>query len=115
LIYRTLNGAGWSDYSPILYALAATVPAAPPAPILTSATGTDIILAFGESPDNGGSKILHYELYMDSGVLGSPFVKSLTYGDSLVMNHALSDTADGLNSGSVYTFKYIAKNIKGYS
>lgn len=46
LIYRTLNGAGWSDYSPTLYALAATVPSAPPAPTLISSSGTSIKLGF---------------------------------------------------------------------
>lgn len=49
LRYRTLNGAGWSDYSDILYALAATIPEAPPAPTLFSATGTSITLNFKES------------------------------------------------------------------
>jgi hypothetical protein len=46
LRYRTLNGAGWSDYSPILYATAATIPSAPPSPTLNSATGTSIVLDF---------------------------------------------------------------------
>lgn len=71
--YRTLNGAGWSDYSPILYAIAATVPAQPPAPTFVSATGSSISLHFYESPDNGGSKITSYELEMDLGTLGSAF------------------------------------------
>lgn len=44
--YRTLNGAGWSPYSDILYAIAATTPAAPPAPTLDSATGSQIVLGF---------------------------------------------------------------------
>ncbi len=44
LIYRTLNGAGWSPYSLPLYALAATVPQAPPSPVLIQATGNSIQL-----------------------------------------------------------------------
>ena len=115
LIYRTLNDAGWSDYSPALYALSATAPSAPPAPTLVSATGTTIKLAFKESEDNGGSKILFYELHMDTGLLGSSFTKSITYGSSLLMEHELTFTDDAIASGTVYTFKYIAKNIRGYS
>ena len=49
LKYRALNGAGWSEFSDALYALAATVPTAPPAPLLESATGTSIELRFLES------------------------------------------------------------------
>lgn len=71
--YRAKNGAGWSDYSPILYATAATYPSAPAAPTLYSATGSSITLDFSESTDNGGSKITSYELWKDTGVLGSAF------------------------------------------
>ena len=46
LRYRTRNGAGWSDYSTVLYATAATVPSAPPSPALSSATGSSISLNF---------------------------------------------------------------------
>lgn len=34
LRYRTLNGVGYSDYSPLLYATAANVPGAPKSPLL---------------------------------------------------------------------------------
>lgn len=90
LRYRTLNGAGWSDYSPVLYALAATVPTPPPPPSLVSASSTAIHLSFEESSDNGGSKILFYELHMDNGILGSNFDKVMTYDESLTMWHIIT-------------------------
>lgn len=71
--YRVLNGAGWSDFSSILFATAASVPKAPPKPTLGSATGSSITLNFEESPDDGGSTILGYELWMDTGSLGTTF------------------------------------------
>lgn len=40
LRYRTLNGVGYSGYSPLLYATAANVPSAPASPKLIGATGT---------------------------------------------------------------------------
>jgi len=49
LRYRTLNGIGFSAYSPYLYATSANVPAAPPAPQLVSSTGNSITLKFGET------------------------------------------------------------------
>ena len=38
--YRTKNYVGWSAYSPVLYALVATVPSPPASPKLVSATAT---------------------------------------------------------------------------
>jgi hypothetical protein len=55
LRYRTLNGVGFSAYSPLLYATAANVPGAPAAPVLVSATGSSITMSFTQTPENGGS------------------------------------------------------------
>lgn len=73
LRYRTLNGVGFSQYSPLLYATAANVPGAPAAPRLVSATGASITMSFQPTPENGGSQVLYYELWIDQGVLGSAF------------------------------------------
>lgn len=117
LRYRSLNGAGWSGYSPLLYATAATTPSAPSAPTLDSATGTSITLNFYESSDNGGSKITLYELWIDEGTLGSDFNQVTTY-----TNNAMSTTLTGsvnlittITAGTVYTFKIRAKNAVDYS
>jgi hypothetical protein len=65
--YRVKNSIGWSDYSPILIAKAATVPIAPPTPKLISVTGTQITLQLFESADNEGDSITGYELWQDDG------------------------------------------------
>lgn len=71
--YRVKNAIGWSDYSPMGYTRAASVPSAPPAPPrFVSATDTTISLALTHSLDNGGSNVLSHELYVDAGGLG-PF------------------------------------------
>jgi hypothetical protein len=46
LRYRVLNYIGWSDYSNILYALAATNPSKSVPPSLIQATATTITLGF---------------------------------------------------------------------
>jgi hypothetical protein len=104
--YRVLNGAGWSPLSSVLFATAATVPTAPPSPTLSSATGTTITLNFEESSDNGGSTITGYELWMDTGTLGSAFTKVSTYTDNAMTKTLIS--SDGISSGSTYSFKFIA-------
>lgn len=60
LRYRVLNAIGWSDYSPVLTVLVASVSSQPPAVTLIAATDTSITLSFGESASNGGSKVLSY-------------------------------------------------------
>lgn len=100
--YRTLNGAGWSDYSSILYAIAATIPSRPPAPTFVSATGTSIALSFKESSNNGGAKMTAYELWMDAGTLGSAFSIVASYTDNS-MAHTVTA---GIVAGTTYTFKF---------
>ena len=52
---------------------------------------------------------------MDQGILGSPFSQVASYGNNTVMTYTLTNTTDGISSGSIYTFKYIAFNVKGFS
>ena len=117
--YRVKNGddeTSWSDYSPVLFALAAGVPDPPPPPALGSATADSITLEFSESGDSGGSKVLGYELWMDEGTYGTEFSKVESYLGSL-MTHTLSVAvdADNIVSGSVYTFQYRSRNVIGDS
>lgn len=44
LRYRARNALGWSDYSPIVYVLAATVPQAPEQPSLVSQTQGAVVV-----------------------------------------------------------------------
>ena len=51
---------------------------------------------------------------MDEGTLGSDFHHVDTYlGTS--STHILTDTDNGITSGLIYTFKYVANNIVGNS
>lgn len=61
--YRSKNINGWSDFSPIQYIRAATVPVRPPAPTFVTATASSITLSFYPTTDNKGSEITSYELY----------------------------------------------------
>lgn len=108
--YRTRNSAGWSDYSNVSYITAARVPLAPATPTLSSAAANTITLAFTESQDNGGSTITAYELYMDTGVVGSAFTKVTSYTDN-----SMSHTLSSLTSGTSYGFKILAVNAIGSS
>ena len=110
LRYRVLNSIGWSNYSPNLFALAATFPSRTFPPYLKSATATSIRLGFYESNDSGGSKITGYELWRDTGVQGSSFSKVVGYADN-----SMETTINGLTSGATYTFKFRSFNVVGFS
>lgn len=112
--YRVLNGIDWSSFSPILNALAANAPNAPPLPQLVSADVNEITLSFGESSDSGGSQVTKYELWMDQGVQGTEFLKVDSYSDN-GRQHTLTTDTDGIVSGTTYTFKYRSANIIGDS
>ena len=80
--YRVKNGGddtSWSGFSPVLFALAADVPAPPQPPALFSATTDTVTLSFSESTDSGGSKVLGYELWMDDGTYGTEFSRVASY------------------------------------
>ena len=66
LRYRALNGLGWGEYSDVLEVLAAEPPLRPSAPIYVSSSGTSMALRFEESEDDGGSRIISYELWQSS-------------------------------------------------
>lgn len=51
---------------------------------------------------------------MDAGTLGSAFSQVTTYIDNS-MSHTLTNAANGIVSGTIYTFKFKAKNTKNYS
>jgi len=112
--YRTRNSAGWSGYSDIGYITASRVPSAPASPTLDSASATTIVLDFTESEDNGGSPITSYELFMDTGSVGTAFVQVATYIDN-AMTHTLTFAANAIVSGTTYGFKIRAVNDKGES
>ena len=58
--YRTLNIFGWSPYSNLLTAIAASLPDQP-APPITSNVGTSVMIQW-VAPYNGGAYISSYDV-----------------------------------------------------
>ena len=88
------------------------MPSRPAAPTLTSATSTDMILAFTAPSDNGGDIIDSYELQMATGT-GS-YSNVATYTDNS-LSHTLTVGANGLVAGGYYRFIFRAVNSEGNS
>ena len=67
------------------------------------------------APDStGGTEILEYDLQMDKGGINTIF-DSITSYDKQSLEKIVYPT-DGLSTvGNIYTFKFRAKNILGYS
>jgi hypothetical protein len=55
--YRSENVNGYSDWSPVTYITAATVPSRPPTPEFSTATATSITINVFSSLDSKGSEI----------------------------------------------------------
>ena len=114
LVYRTLNINGWSDYSPISYIKAATLPERPPAPIVKTATANSITINLFQSTNTGGSEILYYELYRNQGGVSTSYDKVSTY-DGNAATHTLTVTGDALTQGVIYKLRALAVNAYGSS
>lgn len=65
--YRLRNAIGLGDYSPMGYLRAADVPDAPPAPIVTSVSASQVTLALMPTADRNGAEIIAYEVWIDDG------------------------------------------------
>ena len=101
---------GLSEYSSVLTVLAAQIPDAPTQLINNAAitTSYQIGLSWSAPEFDGGSALIDYAIWYDSGV-GSTFtelVNGLT---------AVSYTALSLTPGTTYQFKVKVKNIYGDS
>ena len=114
--YRARNSYGWGGYSTIAYLTVATVPDAPPRPILDSVNSTHIVLNLTATSDNGGDGVTDYELWMVTGRANSSFeqFQGYTYAtDGFRLE--IGVTASSLTVGSFYRFKYLARNPVGAS
>lgn len=101
------NAIGWSAYSPIGYILAASKPAAPPAPTYVSSTSTTVTMSLQTSLDDGGSPITGYALYRDDG---DDFTSSYTIMAYTSGTTYTTVAADAITSKAVYRFVYVAIN-----
>lgn len=98
--------------------MASTFPKAPPKPLYTYVDNTKVDLLFTETQDDGGSPILSYYLFINEGYDGTSFHRVTDYdGNSLVYTVHVGDTYGTMTvtSGLTYTFKFVAKNVIGYS
>jgi hypothetical protein len=86
--YRTLNIFGWSPYSSILTALAATTPDSPATPI-TSNFGTSVMIQW-VAPYNGGAFINGYDIQILRSD-GVTFSEELTYCNGMTDNTIISN------------------------
>ncbi|KAG0600368.1 hypothetical protein M758_11G028000 [Ceratodon purpureus] len=108
-IYRfrvlATNSVGRSSFSKdAKYTTDASVPAAPEAPSLLSASATSMTVEWQE-PSNSGSPITAYTLEHDDGESG-PFT-------SVYTGEKRQYTMEGLKSGHVYRVRVMAHNEKG--
>jgi hypothetical protein len=101
--YRGKNVAGYSGWSPVTYLSASDIPSTPLIPTLDAET--DVIVHFPGSLDTGGVDSVTYELEIND----SP--ESTFNGVSI----NLTDSALSLVTGNIYSLKYRANNVNGYS
>lgn len=80
--YRCQNQNGFSDFSDIIYILAAEVPEKPKAPKLLAATATSIELQFFKPVDNGGAEVTLFELFINDGTDDEPASLVTAYSDN---------------------------------
>ena len=108
--YRVRNAAGWSDYSEASYITPSSKPDAPPQPTFSSGSDSQIVLVFGESPDDNGVPIKRYQLEIDAGDdLASSF-NNVTGYSGTAMSYTLG-APEGLTvKGTLYRVRIAAVN-----
>ncbi len=117
--YRAANINGWSDWSPVGYIQTATIPGAPIAPTMISATGSQLVIRINPSLVNGGALITKYKLFKDGGSLSSNYeLLAMFDADKIApatFTIKTSEPAHKLTSGERYRFFTLATNDIGDS
>ena len=114
--YRARNVNGWGSFSGVAYLFAAARPARSAAPSLLSVSDGEIALQLYAPAETGGADVQAYELWIDGGVLNSPFVPVATYGGApTTLSHTLEAGADALTPGLLYSIEFRSRNAVGYS
>ena len=111
---KVFNSIGGTE-SPIASTILASVPDAPPAPVLVTASSDDtkitIDISSFPTSSNGGSSVTSFEILMATGQTG-PFVSLVGVNSPFT---ALTYTqSSGLIKGETYRFIYRAKNVHGF-
>ena len=115
--YRARNIYGWGDWSPITYILAASVPDTPSSPTFVSASDNSITVSLSFTGDSNGDHYELHELWMAEGDedIEDDFVIVDSYDVlSQSLQHSVTFATDGIVTGQLYSFKFRAKNSKGY-
>ena len=118
VMYRAKNSIGPGAWSDIAYITAATVPTAPPIPIVSSVDNTQVTLTLRPSSDDGGLAVSAYVLYVDQGIQASSFDQVTSYdGSSSSLTLSVGDVfgSTTITAGQIYTFVYLAQNSLGNS
>jgi hypothetical protein len=93
--------------------ISATVPTAPTIPVKVSQSPTLIKISWN-IPYDGGSLLLGYVVYSDSGI-GSFAALSPTITNGLTVTYSITAVDYGIAPGVVYQFRVVAYNIVGNS
>jgi hypothetical protein len=115
--YRSRNAVGWSNYSPVSYIRAAAKPERPPAPQLQTATAAGLTLILSPTAEDGGSPITGYKIFRDDGntFVANTYATQLTRYTGAATTFLTTIVDDGLVSGKIYRFVYVATNSYGDS
>lgn len=115
--YRSRNAVGWSNYSPVSYITAAAKPEQPPAPQLQTATAAGLTLILSPTAEDGGSPITGYKIFRDDGnaFVANTYATELTRYTGAATTFLTTILDDGLVSGKIYRFVYVATNSYGDS
>lgn len=115
--YRSVNSVGWSQYSPITYIMAASIPEKPAAPALAAVSSTGITLSLSLAEEDGGSPITGHRIFRDDGAdfTANTYGTELTNYDGTSTLYEATISDDALVLGTVYRFVYVATNAYGDS
>jgi hypothetical protein len=110
-----LNIKGWSEFSPITYILAASVPSKPKvAPILISVDKTQITVKITPYSESNGAPITSYELFMKEESNGA-FTLITTFDPEDSMEYIAVAADRSMTEGFHYFFIYRSVNSVGNS
>ena len=109
--WRARNINGWSEFSPVAYLIAASIPPKPQKPILIFIDDATLVVTINlPSPqDSGGSVIIDHELYIDGGDINTSFtlVNTITGSSGIT---TLSAASQGLIPGKIYSVKWTVRS-----
>jgi hypothetical protein len=109
-----INSIGEGPATESIAILAAQPPSAPALPTLLLQTPTQITIRW-VAPDNRGSPIRDFHVYMDSGHVGELVLLTPSAGGPNVIDYTITDVGHGILTGAIYDFVVSATNDKGES